>query len=105
MKVEYEGEDKEATAIYITGQGINYPILKLKQHVMELGWKRQVTLRFRMGLFMGQWKGNGVDLWKSNHNTIQNMNIGNVADGIYLEQSHKNTLSQNHIQFRVMVCI
>ena len=47
---------------------------------------------------MGQWKGNGVDLWKSSHNTIQKMNIGNMEDGIYLEQSHKNTLTKNNIQ-------
>ena len=47
---------------------------------------------------MGRRKGNGIDLWKSNRNQIENLFISNVADGIYLEQSNENILHRNKIE-------
>ena len=98
MKVEYEGEDKEATAIYISGSKHQLSDIEIDTTRYGIRLEKASDVTIQDGLILGKWKGNGVDLWESNQNTIQNMKIGNVADGIYLEQSHQNTLSQNHIE-------
>ncbi len=98
VKVEYEGEDKEATAIYITGTGHQLSDLEIETTRFGIKLDHASDIKIQDGQIMGQWKGTGVDLWKSSHNTIRKMNIGNMEDGIYLEQSHKNTLAQNNIQ-------
>lgn len=40
---------------------------------------------------------NGIDLWQSNRNLIENIKIQNARDGIYLEQSDNNTIKENTI--------
>ncbi len=98
MKVEYAGEDEEATAIYISGSKHQLSDIEIDTTRYGIRLEKASDVTIQDGLILGKWKGNGVDLWESNQNTIQNMKIGNVADGIYLEQSHQNTLSQNHIE-------
>ncbi|USK69839.1 right-handed parallel beta-helix repeat-containing protein [Peribacillus asahii] len=98
IQVEYCGEGKEATAISISGskhQLTDFEI-ETKRYGIRLDKAREVNIQD--GFIIGQRKGNGIDLWESSHNTIQNMKIAKVQDGIYLEQSHQNTLRQNHIQ-------
>ncbi len=42
--------------------------------------------------------GNGIDVWQSTENIIQNVEIQDVHDGIYLEQGSKNMILNNRIQ-------
>lgn len=49
----------------------------------------------------------GMDLWKSNHNTIQDTTIKNVKDGIYMESSdhtnvHHNEISHSRYGYHLM---
>lgn len=98
MKVEYAGEGKEGTAIYITGSKHQLSDIKIDTTRFGIKLDHASDVKIQDGRILGQWKGTGVDLWKSSRNTIQNMEIGNMEDGIYLEQSHKNTLMKNNIQ-------
>lgn len=98
MKVDYAGEGKEATAIYISGSHHQLSDINIDTTRFGIKLDHATDVKVDDGLILGNWKGNGVDLWESSHNTIQNMKIGNMQDGIYLEQSHKNTLSKNNIQ-------
>ena len=54
---------------------------------------------------MGTRKGNGIDLWRSNRNQIENLMISNVSDGIYLEQSRENLVQKKTFKGLVMECI
>lgn len=98
LKVEFEGEEKKATAIYISGYRHQLSKVEVKTSRFGIKLDQASDVTIQDGLIMGQWKGTGIDLWKSSHNIIQRMNIGNMEDGIYLEQSHKNTLAKNNIQ-------
>lgn len=42
-------------------------------------------------------RGNGIDLWESNYNTITSSKITDVQDGVYLEDSRKNNISKNEV--------
>lgn len=42
-------------------------------------------------------RGNGIDLWDSDHNQISNCTIRNKSDGIYLERGEKNRVEQNRV--------
>ena len=98
LKAVFEGEEKEATAIYITGSGHRLSNVEVRTSRFGIKLDQASDVTIQEGLIMGQWKGTGIDLWKSNQNTIRKMNIGNMEDGIYLEQSHKNLLIHNNIQ-------
>lgn len=98
IKVEYTGEEKEGTAIYITGSKHQLSDITIDTTRFGIKLDQANDSKIQDGLILGKWKGNGVDLWESSRNTIQNMKIGNMEDGIYLEQSHKNKLTKNNIQ-------
>lgn len=98
IKVEYAGEGKEATAIAITGSNHVLSDFEIETNRYGITLKSASHVKIQDGLIIGQWKGNGVDLWESSHNAIRNMKIGNMQDGIYLEQSHKNSLLKNNIR-------
>ena len=98
IKVVYEGKNKEATAVYISGSGHKISDFKIETNRYGMKLDHANKVRIQDGLILGQWKGNGIDLWKSSHISIQKMKIGDMQDGIYLEQSHKNTLFKNNIQ-------
>ncbi|MGE6375754.1 right-handed parallel beta-helix repeat-containing protein [Peribacillus muralis] len=98
IKVEHCGDEKEDSAIYVTGsnhilKGLN---IKTKQIGIKLDNAHGVTIHDSK--IDGINRGNGLDLWKSNRNTFDKLTINNVADGIYLEQSNENTLRRNNIQ-------
>lgn len=97
IKVEYEGGSEEATAILISGS--NHQITDFEINTKRYGIKLDQASHVKIedGLIIGQWKGNGIDVWESSANTLENIQIANMQDGIYLEQSHKNKLIKNHI--------
>ena len=98
IKVKHCGLEKDDTAIYVTGSHHSLERLNIetKRFGIKLDHANDVTLQDSE--IMGINRGNGIDLWKSNHNKLTNLKITNVSDGIYLEQSDDNSLHRNNIQ-------
>jgi len=98
INVEHCGDDKENTAIYVTGSKhiLEEVNIETKRFGIRLNQANDVTIRDSE--IIGRKRGNGIDLWKSNRNQFENLIINNVSDGIYLEQSNENTLHRNNIQ-------
>ncbi|MGE7603509.1 right-handed parallel beta-helix repeat-containing protein [Peribacillus sp. NPDC097675] len=98
IKVEHCGNEKDDTAIYVTGSHHTLDRLHIetKHFGMRLDKANDVTIQGSE--IIGINRGNGIDLWKSNRNKLKNLKITNVSDGIYLEQSNENTLYGNNIK-------
>lgn len=98
IKVKHCGNEKENMAIYVSGfnhilKGIT---IETKHFGIRLDHANDVTIQDSEIIGINQ--GNGIDLWKSNRNTFENLVISNVSDGLYLEQSNENILKGNDIQ-------
>ncbi len=98
MNVEYCGKEKEDTALFVTGSHHILENIDINTKSYGIRLDQASDVRIVDSKIFGQRQGNGIDLWKSNHNQIENLLISNVADGIYLEQSNENTLLKNTIQ-------
>ncbi|MBA9026563.1 right-handed parallel beta-helix repeat-containing protein [Peribacillus huizhouensis] len=98
IKVEHCGDEKEATAIYVTGSNhkLEGIAIETKRFGIRLDNANGVTIKDSE--IVGRKQGNGIDLWKSNQNKFENLKINNVLDGIYLEKSDGNTIHRNDIQ-------
>ncbi|KMY52312.1 right-handed parallel beta-helix repeat-containing protein [Peribacillus loiseleuriae] len=98
IKVEHCGDEKEDTAIYVTGTNhkLEGLAIRTKRFGIRLDHANGVTIQDTE--IVGMKQGNGIDLWESNQNTFGNLKITNVTDGIYLEKSNGNTIHRNDIQ-------
>ncbi|MFJ5624621.1 nitrous oxide reductase family maturation protein NosD [Peribacillus loiseleuriae] len=98
VKVEHCGDEKEDTAIYVTGTNhkLEGLAVETKRYGIRLDHANGVTIKDSD--IVGRKQGNGIDLWESNQNQFENIKITNVMDGIYLERSNKNTIHRNDIQ-------
>lgn len=98
IQVEYKGKGKKANAIHISGSNHELSDFQLKTNRYGIKLDRVNHVKIQKGLILGEWQGNGIDLWESSHNIVQNMKIGYMQDGIYLEQSDHNLMRKNNIQ-------
>ncbi|MEH6889358.1 NosD domain-containing protein [Bacillus sp. JJ864] len=97
IKVEQCSSKADTEAIHVTGK--NHRLKNLQIYTKQFGIKFNETSGTVVegGLIKGNSKGNGIDLWESNNNVIQGIEIDKVRDGIYIENSHFNRISRNAI--------
>lgn len=98
IKVEHCGDEKEDTAIYVTGSNHKLEGLAIETTRFGIRLDHANGVTIQDSEIVGRKQGNGIDLWKSNQNTLENLKITNVTDGIYLEQSNGNAIHRNDIQ-------
>lgn len=98
IKAEHCGDGKKDAAIYVTGSNHILEGLNIKTSGVGIKLDRASDVTIQDSMIDGEKQENGIDLWKSVRNTISNVKISNVADGLYLEQSDENTLFRNSIQ-------
>ncbi|MGE8081950.1 right-handed parallel beta-helix repeat-containing protein [Peribacillus loiseleuriae] len=96
--MEHCGDEKKDTTIYVIGfnhklEGLD---IETKRFGIRLDNANGPTIQDSE--IVGRKQGNGIDLWKFNQNTFENLKINNVTDGIYLEKSNENALHRNDIQ-------
>ncbi|MDM5235098.1 NosD domain-containing protein [Bacillus cereus] len=97
LKIEQCNDNTDQPAIFVAGD--KHYISGLEVHASYMGIKledaRNITIENSM--IVGQRRANGIDLWQSNRNLIENIKIQDVRDGIYLEKSNNNTIKDNTI--------
>ncbi|WP_428910220.1 right-handed parallel beta-helix repeat-containing protein [Niallia sp. Krafla_26] len=98
INLEHCGENNEDTAIYVSGSNHVLDGLRIETKRFGIRLDEANGITIKDSEIVGRRKGNGVDLWRSNRNQLENLNISNVSDGIYLEQSNENLLRNNTIQ-------
>lgn len=88
----------DLAAVYVTGEHhfLSRLSIQTSQKGMQLFEANQITVE--KGAITGDKKENGIDLWKTNDTLIEQMKINNPLDGIYMEQSHRNTIVSNVIE-------
>ncbi|MGE7183812.1 right-handed parallel beta-helix repeat-containing protein [Peribacillus sp. NPDC006672] len=97
IKVEQCSDVKKSTAISVMGSNHNLQNLYIDTTQFGIKLDGAQNVMIQNSEIIGKQKGNGIDLWESNNNTIRNMKISRVVDGIYLEQSHDNSLKGNSL--------
>lgn len=97
IKVEQCSSEPDTEAILVSGK--NHRLENLQIYTKQFGIKlnRVSGTVVEGGLIKGNSKGNGIDLWESNNNMIQGVEIDKVRDGIYIENSHYNQIARNAI--------
>ncbi|HDR3909065.1 right-handed parallel beta-helix repeat-containing protein [Bacillus toyonensis] len=97
LKIEQCNDNTDQPAVFVSGD--KHYINGLKIHASYMGIKLEDArnIKIENSIIVGQKRANGIDLWQSNRNLIENIKIQNVRDGIYLEQSDNNTIKENTI--------
>lgn len=98
IKVEQCGNDDErAAGILVSGRGhqLNDIAIQTSKFGLQLKGAEKVTIQ--KVVIHGNQDGNGIDLWKSNENILQENTVKNAHDGVYLEQSDSNIIRNNYI--------
>lgn len=97
LKIEQCSDNTDQPALFVSGD--KHYINGLEIHASYMGIKLEdaKNIKIENSLIVGQKRANGIDLWQSNRNLIENIKIQNVHDGIYLEQSDNNTIKENTI--------
>ncbi len=98
IRIDYCGDEKEESAIYVTGSGHVLERLEVTSTRLGIRLDQAFGAKIHDSTLTGIRRGNGIDLWKSNGNQISSVKIKSMSDGIYLEQSNENTLSGNQIE-------
>ncbi|MEI2358161.1 nitrous oxide reductase family maturation protein NosD [Mesobacillus zeae] len=98
IHVEYCGDEGESSGIYVSGSNHILEGLSIKTKRFGVRLDNAAEVIIRDTWINGSKKGNGIDLWQSKQNSIENVVVSNVSDGLYLERSNGNTLRENHIQ-------
>ncbi|MGF9966490.1 right-handed parallel beta-helix repeat-containing protein [Bacillus rhizoplanae] len=98
IKVEQCSDVTDTEAIRVTGK--NHRLHNLRIYTKQFGIKfnEASDTVVEDSFIRGDSKGNGIDLWESNNNMIQGVEIDGVRDGIYIENSHFNQVTQNAIR-------
>ncbi|KEK23335.1 right-handed parallel beta-helix repeat-containing protein [Bacillus gaemokensis] len=98
IKVE-QCKNKEGTvAIYVAGAGHNLTDLDIRTQQIGIKLEDARNTKIQNSSIQGKSNGNGIDLWKSHWNQIDNIRMKDVRDGIYLEQSDNNQIVKNSIR-------
>lgn len=97
LKIEQCNENKDQSAIFILGEKHHLSGLEVRTSNMGIKLEAAENIKIENSIITGKGSANGIDLWKSHRNLIENIKIQNVGDGIYLEQSDKNTIRDNTI--------
>lgn len=97
LKIEQCNDNTDQPAIFVEGD--KHYISGLEVHTSYIGIKLENArdIKIENSMIVGQRRANGIDLWQSNRNLIENIKIQNARDGIYLEQSDNNTIKENTI--------
>ncbi|MFX3661738.1 MAG: nitrous oxide reductase family maturation protein NosD [Ectobacillus sp.] len=98
ITIEQCGASNDTTAVYMRGEehALEEVTVQTKGFGVKLDGVSKTNLyHVRIS---GSEKGNGIDLWESNGNHIENADIKHARDGIYLENSHHNRLLSNEIR-------
>ena len=98
LEIEQRTQKEDVPAIYISGE--NHILKNMKVTTSQVGIKLEDAFHTTIedGSVIGEKTGNGIDLWHSNDNSIRNMNIKSVQDGIYMQESHELNIFGNFIQ-------
>ncbi|AIK39228.1 right handed beta helix region family protein [Bacillus pseudomycoides] len=98
LKIEQCKKREGTAAVYVAGAGHNFTDLEIR--TQQIGMKLEGTqnTKIQNSSILGEANGNGIDLWKSHWNQIENVRMKNVRDGIYLEQSDNNQILRNSIR-------
>ncbi|MDM5186046.1 NosD domain-containing protein [Bacillus sp. DX4.1] len=97
IKVEQCNNSKEKTAIFVSGTKHYFSGLEVRTSNMGIKLEDAQNIKIESSNIIGKGNGNGIDLWQSGQNLIENVKIQNVRDGIYLEQSDRNKIKHNTI--------
>ncbi|WP_404328151.1 nitrous oxide reductase family maturation protein NosD [Mesobacillus maritimus] len=98
LQIEHCGAEKEETAISITGSQHVLQGIKIDTRRFGIKLEDANEVIIRDSEIVGRKQGNGIDLWKSNRNQLENVKISSVSDGFYLEQSNENLILKNTIE-------
>lgn len=97
LKIEQCNDNTDQPAILVSGDKHYINGLEINASYMGIKLEDARNIKVENSTIVGQKRANGIDLWKSNRNLIENIKIRNVRDGIYLEQSDNNTIRENTI--------
>ncbi|GGJ71604.1 nitrous oxidase accessory protein [Anoxybacillus voinovskiensis] len=98
VTIEQCGNASDRAALYVTGHDHTMERVHIfaTERGIQLDKARRTTIVHCV--IQGKKNGNGIDLWESSQNNIQDTTIRHVKDGIYMENSHENILSENNIR-------
>lgn len=97
IKLESCQQAGDAPVLSISGK--NHLIEDVEIHAWNLGVKLENTVNTTMRnvKIAGIGEENGFDLWESQYNTFENIQIDHVQDGFYVENSSNNKFIGNKI--------
>lgn len=92
-----KGDDNVVSDVVLSTSGMGIVLDKANENVL-----RKITIEgaFRDSEFTGSMltrEGNGIDLFQSHANLIEDITIQYAQDGIYVEQSEGNTIRNSHV--------
>ena len=71
--MEHCGDEKEDTAIYVTGSNHHLEDIHIETRRYGIRLDQANDVRIIDSEITGRRQGNGIDLWKSNRNQIENL--------------------------------
>lgn len=95
--VRIEGNRNVLSDITLHTNGMGIVLNAANQNILR---NLSIEGAFRDSEFTGSMltrEGNGIDLFRSNENVIENVKIQYVQDGVYIEQSEKNTIRDSYV--------
>ncbi|WP_377918647.1 right-handed parallel beta-helix repeat-containing protein [Bacillus songklensis] len=98
LKIEQCSKTSDTTAIYVTGKNHHLENMQIQSNHYGIKLNRASGIVIEKGSITTAGAGNGIDLWESDHNLIQNVHFENVRDGVYLEGSNGNQLRNNKME-------
>lgn len=98
IKIVSCSEKEEATALWLEGSGHLLKDLTIDTSLFGIVLDHANNSIIDSVHVVGNGQENGIDLWNSSNNVIQNASIEKVQDGIYLENSHHNTITKNIVR-------
>lgn len=97
LKIEQCNDSTDQPAIFVTGDKHSLSGLEVQASYIGIKLEDARSVKIENSTVAGQRRANGIDLWQSNSNRIENVKVQNVLDGIYLEQSDNNTIQGSTI--------
>ena len=97
LKIEQCNDSTDQPAIFVTGDKHSISGLEVQASYIGIKLEDARSVKIENSTVVGQRRANGIDLWQSNSNRIENVKVQNVLDGIYLEQSDNNMIQGSTI--------
>jgi nitrous oxidase accessory protein len=91
-------KDESPAAILVSGQNHLLEDLTIVTPIRGIQFDNTKKSMVRNITISGQGSENGVDLWQSNSNRFERIQMKHVEDGFYMENSHHNTFIENTVQ-------